>query len=110
MTLYLATVPGWRVTAVADGPQALEMLNAVTPHLVVLDHQMPGLTGLDVYALLQQRDAMATVPVLFVSAAQRPGTELPPDVRWLAKPFDIATLVATVADLLGEDVPEDVSP
>ena len=101
----LAAVPGWRVTVVADGAQAMDAVNAVSPDLVVLDQNMPKLSGLEVYARLRQRDDTAAIPVLFVSAVRRLRAGVPPDASWLSKPFDVDALLDTVADLLGEEMP-----
>ncbi|HKC73898.1 MAG TPA: response regulator, partial [Chloroflexota bacterium] len=64
----LSEVEGWVVTVVEDGAKALEALNSVQPHLIVLDVNMPGLDGLAVYRLLRERANLAEVPVLFVTA------------------------------------------
>jgi two-component system response regulator AlgR len=42
-------LPGWDVTGVcASGDQALELVNALNPAVVLLDIRMPGMSGVDV--------------------------------------------------------------
>src|SRR5690348_3974399 len=60
----LSEVPEWVVTAVEDGAKLLEMLGTVNPSLIVLDVNMPGLSGLEVYRLLRQAEGGSSVPVL----------------------------------------------
>ena len=42
----LAKQPGWRVEEAATGEQALEMAQAMTPALILVDVNMPGMGGL----------------------------------------------------------------
>jgi two-component system response regulator MprA len=105
----LSAVEGWVVTAVADGAKALEALSSVQPHLIVLDVNMPGLDGLEVYRLLRARGGLAEVPVLFVTAeppASLDGVHGPH--RYLAKPFDVDDLLVAAAALLGVEPPDVV--
>ena|SRR5437764_9650130 len=103
----LSEVEGWVVTAVEDGAKALEALNRVQPHLIVLDVNMPGLDGFEVYRLLRERDGLAEVPVLFVTAAPPASLNgMTGQHRYLAKPFDVDDLVAGAAALLGVEPPD----
>jgi DNA-binding LytR/AlgR family response regulator len=47
----------------ADGPQAVEMIEALSPDLVLLDIQMPGLDGFGVIEALEEPP-----PIIFVTA------------------------------------------
>lgn len=105
----LSEVEGWIVTAVEDGALALEMLNSVQPHLVVLDVNMPGIDGLELYRLLREREGLTGVPVLFVSAAPAEAVhKLDGHVHYLPKPFDVDNLVGTAATLMGVEPPDIV--
>lgn len=99
----LSEVEGWVVTAVENGAKLLELLDTVQPQLIVLDVNMPGISGIEVYHVVRERTT-AEVPVIFVTAEQaRRAGELDGSFRWLAKPFDVDVLIGTAADLLGED-------
>lgn len=41
------SLDGWDVVAAASGEEALERLAVVEPDVIVLDHDMPGMSGLD---------------------------------------------------------------
>ena len=103
----LSEVEGWVVTVLEDGAKALEALNSVQPHLIVLDVNMPGLDGLAVYRLLRERAGLAEVPVLFVTAApSEPMDSMKGQHRYLAKPFDVDDLIVAAAELLGVEPPD----
>ena len=98
----LSEVEGWVVTAVENGAKLLDLLDTVQPHLIVLDVNMPGISGIEVYRLVRERTAFE-VPVIFVTAEQpRRASELSGSFRWLAKPFDVDVLIGTAVNLLGE--------
>ena len=56
---------GHQVETAEDGEQALQVLNANAPDLVLLDLSMPGLSGLD--TLKQMKQEFPGLPVLMVS-------------------------------------------
>ncbi len=57
------------VTICADGVEALERFEAVDPDLVVVDIEMPRLSGLDVIRAIRARDdARAQVPIVALTA------------------------------------------
>lgn len=55
-----------------DGQEALEMIAEETPDLVVLDLNMPRLSGYDVCRALRADDKTATLPILVQSASETP--------------------------------------
>ena len=59
---------GYTVNAVCSGTDALEELEASQPDLVLLDEQMPGLTGLDTLRTIKER--WPAVPVVMVTKSE----------------------------------------
>ncbi len=56
----LSGIPGCAVVGVAEsGTQALEKIDALAPHLITLDVEMPGLTGIDVLREMNRRGCPA---------------------------------------------------
>jgi two-component system nitrate/nitrite response regulator NarL len=51
-----------------DGDEALDLVRALRPDVAVLDHRMPGLTGVEVCAALQDDEDLAGTAVLLLSA------------------------------------------
>ena len=96
---YIARVlrdGGYTVVEAHNGLEALRMLPALpSPKLLVTDVVMPGMNGFD---LASHMVAACNVPVLFVSAYEQSGTEIPGPL--LQKPFIPETLLGLVARLL----------
>ena len=60
---------GHTVRTAPSGPEALDMIAEAGPDLIILDHHMPGMSGLDVATRLREQAATATIPVIMLSAA-----------------------------------------
>jgi CheY-like chemotaxis protein len=89
---------GFEPVAAASGEQAIAEARKRTPDLILLDRNMPGMTGDEVLAALRSDDELTSVPILIVS-----GEPLGPDeVKRLGatghvlKPFDVPALVETI--------------
>lgn len=61
--LYL-TSEGFDVLTAADGHAALETATAANPDLVVMDLELPGLSGYDVARRLRAADATRNIPLI----------------------------------------------
>ena len=59
---------GYAVSTARDGAQALELLEAERPDLVLLDIVMPRTTGIELLSRLRQRYSPAELPVIMMSA------------------------------------------
>jgi DNA-binding response OmpR family regulator len=82
---------------VANGALVMDWVAARRPDLVILDVELPGLNGLDVFDLLRSDSHWHGVPVLFLTGLpERARTANAPIGvhEILAKPFDIDELVA----------------
>jgi DNA-binding response OmpR family regulator len=95
---------GYRVLIAPDGVATLDMVGQWHPDLIVLDVRMPGASGLDVCRTLRADPAVATVPILIVSASVltgdvKAGTEAGADA-YLAKPFSNNELLTNATALL----------
>jgi CheY-like chemotaxis protein len=60
---------GHTVRTAPTGPDALDMISEAGPDLIILDHHMPGMSGLDVAGRLRGDAATAAIPVIMLSAA-----------------------------------------
>lgn len=88
---------GYEVLTANNGLEALELVQAQEPDLLVLDVVMPGLDG---FETLRQVRAVSAVPVIILSAREASldkvrGLELGAD-DYLAKPFSPDELVARI--------------
>jgi DNA-binding response OmpR family regulator len=92
---------------VANGALVVDAVISSGARLLLLDVQMPGASGIDVYDVVRNHPALVGVAVLFVTANPEIARETmrgnaPRDV--IAKPFDLALLVARVRELLREEL------
>src|SRR5919197_5107636 len=78
---------GHQVLRAHDGREALHIAKQQHPQLVVTDHMMPRLSGLELCRALKSDDDLRSVPVILLSAA------LPLEANeasaFLAKPFEL---------------------
>lgn len=87
-----------RVTAVADGLAALEVLRSETVNLVVTDAMMPRMDGLQLLEAIRGDDALRSTPVVMLSA--RAGAEAAAGAieagadDYVVKPFTPGELLA----------------
>lgn len=90
---------GMAVIREADGISALKRLEECTPDVLVLDLQLPGITGRDLFQ--QARERGWDVPTVIVSAygARRAQREIGADAA-LEKPFDPEVLLDKVRGLV----------
>ena len=83
----------------------IEALPSFQPDCVVLDVQMPGMSGIEVQACL--RRARGGIPVIFITArddrAVRAQAVASGAVGFLRKPFNDALLIRTLNTALGRD-------
>lgn len=59
---------GYTVLTAEDGDTALELARSHRPGVIVLDHSMPGRTGIEVARELKRDPATAKIPVLMMTA------------------------------------------
>ena len=92
------------VDIVASGDAALQWVTERLPDLVILDLNLPVLSGLDVCRIVRARPHSAHVPIIILTARSGEidrvlGLELGAD-DYVAKPFSIRELVARVGAVL----------
>ena len=97
---------GYETIQIRDGENALEAARTEHPDLIVMDMQLPGVSGLEVTRLLKKDDHLKNIPVLAVTAFAMKGDE--DRIRdggceaYIAKPVRIEELLGTVRDLLAD--------
>jgi CheY-like chemotaxis protein len=64
--LYLSA-EGFEVNTAADGLSALQMVESTTPDVVVMDLDLPGMTGMEVARTLRAQAANARLPLIAVT-------------------------------------------
>jgi len=93
---------GYRVVEAACGAEALEAVPAEGFHLLLTDYSLPDGSGLELAARLYARTPGFRLVVMsgYALDPSRFGEGVPPGARFLQKPFTLAELAATLANLL----------
>jgi serine/threonine protein kinase len=96
--------PGADIECVEDGTSALAAFERKRPSVAILDLQMPGLDGAQLTKHIRQRDPLATIPILIMTASGGPReweqlAEIGAD-RFFVKPIVVEDVVAMVRQLL----------
>ena len=100
---------GMDVHEAASGSEAIKLLKAGARFdLVILDMQMPGMTGLDVASIWRHRHPESKLPFLFLTSLGhtelRRAVEALGAARLLFKPAKPAQMLATMEELLCAEV------
>jgi two-component system cell cycle response regulator DivK len=99
---------GFEVVPVADGQNVIPTAKKFKPHAVVLDIQLPNISGLELIETFIADNALRAIPILAVTAYAGKGDE--EKIRaagardYLAKPVSITPFMTAVRGLM-EDEP-----
>ena len=95
---------GFEVEPIADGNVALAAAREVSPDLIIMDIQLPGISGVDLIAAAKQEAGLKDIPVLAVTAFAAKGDE--ERIReagaagYLSKPVSIIPFMNAVKELV----------
>src|SRR4051812_19773134 len=89
---------GHDVVRAHDGREALVIAKAQVPQLVVTDHMMPRLSGVDLCRQLRLDATLKDVPIILLSAALTQG--VPEAQAFLSKPFELTDFEQVVRQTL----------
>jgi two-component system phosphate regulon response regulator PhoB len=102
MRLVLAD-EGFTVDEAADGARALDLVASDRPDLVLLDLNIPGISGPDLLEALKASRVTSGIPVVVVTAEEEEGRRAALQAGaedYLTKPFSPRALVLTVEQVL----------
>ena len=97
---------GYDFLEAPNGREALDVMRAQHPDVVVLDLMMPVLSGWDVLRERADDDLLRSIPVIIISANRDPevATAVAQGIcAFLPKPFDIGALSALVRSCIPPD-------
>lgn len=97
---HVLDMAGYDSEIVYDGFEALKRLAELQPDVVLLDLQLPGISGLDILKKMRADARMKTIPVIVITAYAYYAKNLPiaPDL-FLLKPVDIQDLTSLIQRL-----------
>ena len=101
----LLEVQGYRVLQTRDGMEALKLARHHRPDLILMDIQLPGVSGLEVTKWIKDDITLRAIPIIAVTAFAMKGDE--EKIRrggceaYMAKPISVVSFLKTVEQFLG---------
>jgi two-component system cell cycle response regulator DivK len=95
---------GYETLQTRDGMEALRLARQHAPDLILMDIQLPEVSGLEVTKWLKEDDDLKAIPVIAVTAFAMKGDE--EKIReggceaYIAKPISVAKFLQTVQDFI----------
>ena len=95
---------GYDTLQTSDGVEALKLARQHRPDLILMDIQLPEISGLEVTKWLKEDDDLRAIPVIAVTAFAMKGDE--EKIRsggceaYIAKPISVASFLRTVERFL----------
>ena len=94
----------YNIIQTRDGLEALKLARQHKPDLILMDIQLPEVSGLDVTKWIKEDDNLKSIPIIAVTAFAMKGDE--EKIReggceaYIAKPISVATFLQTVQRFL----------
>ena len=102
---HILAVEGYIVLKESNGAAALNTARDSRPDLIIIDLNMPFMTGLEALSRLRSEEPRLDIPAILLTANDpddlREQVEPLGGVRLLEKPFDLEELTKLVQDSLG---------
>ncbi len=103
---YRLTKQGYEVRSTGAGREGLSMARQDPPHLVLLDLRLPDMEGFSIGEELADDPATSTVPVIVLSAMERPDiirrTRAAGCQYFVRKPYDPNALLVLIRSAIEE--------
>jgi len=100
----LLEAQGYGILQTRDGMEALKMAREHKPDLILMDIQLPEVSGLEVTKWIKEDDDLKSIPIIAVTAFAMKGDE--EKIReggceaYIAKPISVSNFLATVEKFL----------
>jgi signal transduction histidine kinase len=100
ITCSILEMEGYAVSKASNVPHALELLETITPDVIISDVTMPEFSGFDFFSRVRQNPRLQNTPFIFVSghsdfAHVKIGKELGSD-EYITKPFEPDLLLSVI--------------
>ncbi len=98
---------GYETVGTNNGLNALDLAREHAPDLILMDIQLPEVSGLEVTKWLKDDDDLSSIPVIAVTAFAMKGDE--DRIReggcdaYMSKPISISVFIETIRGFLGEE-------
>lgn len=96
---------GYRLAVAGSGSEGLTLVREVRPALVLMDIQLPGMSGIDLIRHIRADTNFGAIPIIALTALAMPGDRerclAAGADEYLAKPAPMPALLAAIARLIG---------
>ena len=102
----LLEASGYRTLQTRNGFEAIELARTHRPDLILMDIQLPEVSGLDVTRWIKEDDELKAIPIIAVTAFAMKGDE--ERIRaggceaYISKPISVTKFLETVRHYLGD--------
>ena len=104
---------GFDVQTASNAEDALQLLRTITPRLILMDIQLPGMDGLELTRRLKADPATRAIRVIALTAYAMKGDDEKAFAAgcdgYITKPIDVERLPVVVSSYLAERSPESVN-
>ena len=104
---------GFDVHTASNAEDALQLLRTVTPRLILMDIQLPGMDGLELTRRLKADPATRAIGIIALTAYAMKGDDEKAFAAgcdgYITKPIDVERLPVVVSSYLAERSPESVN-
>lgn len=96
---------GYKTLQTKDGMEALRLAREHLPNLILMDIQLPEVSGLEVTKWIKEDEALKHIPVIAITAFAMKGDE--EKIRaggceaYIAKPITVASFMGVIQKTLG---------
>lgn len=98
--LYAILADDYEIIMATNGDDALRLCEELDPDLILLDIQMPGLSGFDVCQRIKESETQRDTPIIFITAQTKDSEETrclrAGAVDFIAKPYNAEVVKARV--------------
>ena len=97
---------GYETLETREGLKAIDLARKHSPDLIIMDIQLPEVSGLEVTKWLKEDDELRKIPVIAVTAFAMKGDE--EKIReggceaYISKPISVSHFIGTIKQILGE--------
>jgi two-component system, cell cycle response regulator DivK len=95
---------GYRVVEVSDGREALAAAERERPDIILMDVQLPGVSGLEAARLIKARDDLRHIPIVAVTSFALSGDDKKALAAgcsaYITKPYNSRDLIKLIETLL----------
>jgi two-component system cell cycle response regulator DivK len=102
----LLEAKGYNVIQTRNGLKALDLAKEHRPDLILMDIQLPEVSGLEVTKWIKEDEMISSIPIIAVTAFAMKGDE--ERIRqggceaYISKPISVATFIKTIQYYIGD--------